>query len=216
MARAFKTARGRMSNAGDNPRFIGRIPCAKTDSGELWYRSITELYVGQFLVWSPNVQKIFYEQRQLCFEAADGLPELACWPDFEIVLDSGEIEWIEAKASPESLSEKEKARLAMIAAHCARENRRYRVIYRSDLEKHGFIDTITLLRLYGQLTFKSQALRTAVARLGRYEATHLEGWRANARAERVPLDVLYHLLYHHQLPLIYRPLVHTELRPWQN
>jgi len=210
----FRTARGRVSNAGDEPRYVGRIPCAKAEKGELWFRSVVELCVGQFLAWSPEVQRIFYERRPLSFESVAGLPALTCWPDYEIVLDSGEIEWIEAKASPESLAAEDKARLELIAAHCARESRRYRVIYRSELEKDGFIETISLLRPYGRLTFGPHVLKSAIARLGGYEATHLDGWSDHARAERVPLDVLFHLLYHQHLPLKYRPLVHTELRKW--
>lgn len=212
----YRTARGRVSNAGDIPRYIGLLPCPKAEGGVLVYRSLSELSVAQFLTWSPRVRKILYEARVIEFPASGDLPAMKCWPDFEIVLDTGEVEWIEAKHSPDSLSERKRTELELIAAHFAREHRRYRVIFYTDLARDGFIDTISLLRPYAELQCDTRVLERAERRLRTYGETHLDGWLVHARAEGVRVDVLYHLLYHQRLRLLYRAVVHTELRPWRD
>lgn len=65
MGRLYRTGRGRVSNAGDLPRFIGLLPSPKADDGVLVYSSVTEMYVGLFLDWSPEVIKIAYEPEAL-------------------------------------------------------------------------------------------------------------------------------------------------------
>lgn len=214
--RLYTTARGRVSNRGDMPRFVGLLPCAKAEDGVLVFSSISELRVAEFLTWSPDVVRIAFEPRKVQFDAHDSLPAVTCWPDFEIVFNSGEIEWVEAKHSEDILSAKEKAHLELIAAHCTREELRYRVIYRTQLEENGFIGTISLLRRYGELLFDEVRLACALSRLKDGGPKDLDGWIEFASSERVPTDLLYHLLYHRRLPLMYRPLIHPELQRCQS
>src|SRR5690606_20264714 len=140
----YRTARGRVSNAGDLPRFIGLLPCSKADNGLLPFSSIAELRVAEYLAWSPKVLHIAFEPREISFEALAGLPAVTWWPDFEVILEGGECEWVEAKYAHESLSERQRQKLDLIAAHCERERRRFRVVYRQELEKNGFAGTISL------------------------------------------------------------------------
>lgn len=210
--RRYRTPRGQVSNAGDFPRFIGIVPCKKATEGSIVFSSLSEMYVIGFLKWSKRVRRIAFEAAPLRFRAVDDLPALLAWPDFETELDNSEIEWVEAKYSRESLKPKPAAKLTHLAAHCKREQRRFRVVYRKDLEANGFIDTIMLLRQYGELEYSDGTLEAAVNRLSKYPSSYLEHWRKHARHERVPIDVLYHLLYHERLPLLYRPMLPVELQ----
>lgn len=211
MRRRYETARGRVSNRGDLPRFVGILPCPKAAEGCVVFSSLSEMYVGMYLTWAKRVSRIAFEAARLEFAAAGDLPSLVAWPDFEAVLDNGEIEWVEAKHSKDGLRPDEAEHLTWLAAHCEREHRRFRVIFRMDLHEDGFIDTVALLHRYGQLEFPTQSLTKAAERLAHHPASYLEQWRAHARAARVPIDVLYHLLYQERLPLLYRPLLPVEL-----
>ena len=213
MARRYITARGRVSNRGDLPRYVGILPCHKATGGFLVFSSLAEMYVGIYLTWAKRVRQIAFEAAPLEFTATAELPSLVAWPDFEVVLDNDEIEWVEAKYSKEGLRPKEAAKLEWLASHCQREQRRFQVVYRMKLHENGFIDTVALLHRYGHLDFPAEILTRATEQLAQYSATYLETWRAHARAERIPIDVLYHLLYQERLPLLYRPLLPTELIP---
>jgi hypothetical protein len=187
-------------------------PSKKMDGGHFPYRSITESLVAIFLEWNKDVRKMWYEGFQLTFEPIDDLPALTCWPDFRAVLDGGENEWVNAKYSRAGLRDEERAQLDLIDAHCARRNERHRVVFREDLERNGFIGTIKLLRKYGSLAYRQANVSKALTALDSQGATYLEPWQRRARAAGVPVDLLYFLLYHQQLPLLYRPLVHTGLQ----
>lgn len=208
----YSSARGRVSNRGDLPRFIGLFPCVKADEGVLVFRSITELKVAEYLAWLPQVVKISYERAEVRFDAHGSLPPVSCWPDFEVVLEGGEVEWVEAKYSEHGLSSEERTHLALLAAHFAREERRYRVVYRQEIEQNGFCASISLLRPYGRLHFSGAQVEGALRRLDVYRAQYLEDWVTLAESARVPTDLLYHLLYHQKLPMLYRPMIHPELR----
>ena len=212
MSKRFKSSRGRISNRGPLPRFIGLIPTSKAGDGVIAFSSISELLVALFLIWSKWVARILYEPRKVTFPATNDLPEVVGWPDFEVVLDGGEIELVNAKYSDASMPEEERSQLANFDAQCQANATRHRVVYRDVLEKNGFIETISLLRPYGLLEFSDSVIAGAMAILGGLPATHLEGWQERAREALLPLDLVYHLLYRQQLPLAYRPLVHTGLR----
>lgn len=72
MGQLYRTNRGRVSNRGDLPRFVGLLPCSKAPDNVLVYSSLTEMYVGQFLEWSPEVRSITYEPEPL------HIPQLGC------------------------------------------------------------------------------------------------------------------------------------------
>ena len=169
------------------------------------------MLVAIWLKWSKRVRRIAFEAAPLCFAAVDDLPALLAWPDFQVVLDNDELEWVEAKYSKEALTPKIASKLTQLAGHCERDQRRFRVVYRKELEANGFIDTISLLRRYGELEFDELVLNRAVTRLSTYSPCFLEHWRSHARVQRVPIDVLYHLLYRERLPLLYRPMMPPEL-----
>jgi hypothetical protein len=212
MTSAYRTKLGKVTNTGELPRFIGLHPSKKMEGGHFPYRSITESLVAIFLEWNKDVRKMWYEGFELPFEPIDNLPALTCWPDFRVVLDGGEIEWVNAKYSRAGLRDEERAQLDLIDAHCARRNVRHRVVFREDLERNGFIGTIKLLRKYGSLAYRQANVSKALTALESQGATYLEPWQRRARAAGVPVDLLYFLLYHQQLPVLYRPLVHTGLQ----
>ena len=212
VSKHLKSSRGRISNRGPLPRFIGLIPTGKADDGVIAFSSITELLVALFLIWARWVVKILYEPRKVTFTATEDLSEVIGWPDFEVLLDGGEIEFVNAKYSDASMREEERSQLERFDAHCRAHAQRHRVVFRDALEKNGFIETISLLRPYGLLEFPAPVIAGAMAILGGLPATHLEGWQERAREALLPLDLVYHLLYRQQLPLAYRPLVHTGLR----
>jgi hypothetical protein len=212
MSRHFKTARARISNRGPLPRFIGLLPTDKATDGVLPFSSLSELAVGLFLVWADSVKAIAYEPREVAFEAARDLPAVTGWPDFEATLDGGEIEWVNAKYSEPSMREAERAQLDAFDGHCRAKGHRHRVIFRDQLEKDGFVETISLLRPFGLLTYRNEDVDGVMSILGGLPPTHLEGWEARARDAMLPLDMVYHLLYRQRLPLLYRPLVHRSLR----
>ena len=60
-----------------------------------------------------------FEPHMLTFAAEAGLPELTCHPDYEVILDTGEIEFYEAKYSRDGLRDAEREKLALTAAHFA-------------------------------------------------------------------------------------------------
>jgi hypothetical protein len=212
MSRHFKTARARITNRGPLPRFIGLIPTDKASDGVIPFSSLSELTVALFLIWAKSVNAIAYEPRVVTFQATDDLPEITGWPDFEAVLEGGEIDWVNAKYSESSMREDERARLETFDAHCRVNGHRHRVIFRDQLEKDGFIETIGLLRPFGMLNYREGDLDGAMSILGTLPPTHLEGWEARARDALLPLDLVYYLLYHQRLPLLYRPLIHRSLR----
>lgn len=211
MKRPYKTNLGRVTNTGELPKFIGLHPSIKIEAGHFPYRSITESLVAIFLEWNKDVRRIWYEELELTFEPIDDLPALLCWPDFRVIIDGGEIEWVNAKYSA-SLRDEERAQLELIDAHCARRSMRHRVVFREDLDRNGFIETISLLRRYGLLRCRQANVSKALTALESQGATYLEPWQRRARAAGVAVDLLYFLLYHQQLPLLYRPLVHTGLQ----
>lgn len=201
-----------MSNRGPLPRFVGVAPSPKAADQVLPFSSISELLVGLFLNWAEFVRHIAYEPRQVVFDATEVLPGVTGWPDFEIVLDGGELEFVNAKYSEAAMRDQEREQLQRFDAHCHARGHRHRIIFREVLERDGFIETIALLRPYGSLTFRDEDIAGAVSILGGLPPTHLEGWEARARDALLPLDLVYHLLYHERIPLRFRPLVHRSLR----
>jgi hypothetical protein len=173
---------------------------------------LSELAVGLFLDWATSVKAIAYEPKEVEFEATADLPQVTGWPDFEVVLDGGEVEWVNAKYSEDTLREAERAKLEAFDAHCSVSGRRHSIVYRDELEQDGFIETIGLLRPFGALTFPEQDLAGVLSILGGLPKTHLEGWEARTREALLPLEIVYHLLYHGRLPLVYRPLLPRILR----
>jgi hypothetical protein len=212
MKSPYRTELGMVTNTGELPKFIGLHPSEKMEGGHFPYRSITESLAAIYLEWNKDVRKMWYEGFELTFEPIDNLPALTCWPDFRAVLDGGEIEWVNAKYSRAALRDEERAQLGLIDAHCVRRKVRHRVVFREDLEHNGFIGTILLLRKYGSLTYQQANVSKALTALQSHGATFLEPWQRRARTAGVPVDLLDFLLYHQQLPLLYRPLVHTGLQ----
>jgi hypothetical protein len=201
MNRHFKTARARVSNRGPLPRFIGLQPSKKATDQVLPFGSLSELAVGLFLNWAATVMRIAYEPRVIEFEAANDLPRITGWPDFEVVLEGGEIEWVNAKYSESAMRDTERAQLDGFDSHCRAQGHRHRVVYRDQLEQDGFIETIALLRPFGDLTFSEEDLTGVLSIIGGLPPTHLDGWEARTREALLPLDLVYHLLYHQRLPL---------------
>lgn len=212
MSRHFKTARARISNRGQLPRFIGLLPTDKSADEVLPFSSLSELAVGLFLDWADSVKVIAYEPREVTFEAANDLPGITGWPDFEATLEGGEIEWVNAKYSESAMRDQERENLHGFDGHCRANGHRHRVIFRDQLEKDGFIETVSLLRPFGHLTYREDDVAGVMSVLGGLPPTHLEGWEARTRKALLPIDLVYHLLYHQRLPLAYRPLVHRSLR----
>lgn len=202
-----------ISNRGDLPKFIGQFPCAKAEASHLVFDSLSALYCGIYLEWRQDVVSMAFEPHMLTFAAEAGLPELTCHPDYEVILDSGEIEFYEAKYSRDGLRDAEREKLVLTAAHFEQRGIPYKVIYREDLETDGFIDTIILLRRYGLMQYPEGVVEAVAQRLAQVPDATLEAWRSHAAAAGVQTGLLYHLLYHQRLPLVYRHLLPVELLP---
>ncbi|ODS68314.1 MAG: hypothetical protein ABS38_06880 [Acidovorax sp. SCN 68-22] len=213
MSRRLYSPTRTISNRGDLPRYIGQFPCAKAEASHLVFDSMSALYCGIYLEWRQDVVSMAFEPHMLTFEAEAGLPELTCHPDYEAILDTGEIEFYEAKYSRDGLKDAEREKLALTAAHFEQRGIPYKVIYREDLETDGFIDTIILLRRYGLMQYPGGVVEAAAQRLAQGPEATLEAWRSHAATAGVPTALLYHLLYHQRLPLVYRPLLPMELQP---
>lgn len=216
MGKHYKTNRARVTNKGPLPRFIGLLPTDKAPDGVLVFSSITELLTGIFLAWARAVRRIEFEAREVAFEPTDNLAGVNGWPDYELTLEGGEIEWVNAKYSRSSLRDEEREQLDLFDAHCLASGRRHRIVYRDELERDGFIESILLLRPYGLLPYPNDEIQGALIILGGLPPTHIDGWHLRAREAFLPIDLVYHLLYREQLPLTYRPLMHTALRQCRN
>lgn len=204
-----------ITNRGDIPKFIGEIPSEKVQDGQLPFDSIPAMECFTFLEWCLWVKWIEFEPEEFYFPASGMLPTIRCIPDFRATAHTGEFKMIEAKSRRDKMSAKTLERLEFIRQHFAARGIIYEVIYRSDLQANGFIDTIALLRRFGYLKFPQQTINRARQRLATGEAADLETWVARAQAQRIPLSVLHYLLYRQQLPLIYRNLMHPEIRHWR-
>jgi len=215
VSRRLASATRAITNRGEVPRFIGEIPSFKAPNGKLSFDSIPALECAIYLEWSPRVALIEFEPEWFEFPETEDLPAVRCLPDFRATLDTGEFRMIEAKSSRERLSPKAVTQLEIIRQHFARRGIEYDIVYRSELKKNGFIDTISLLRRFGRLSFPPDALARALTRLNSGKSADLETWVGQARQVRVPLSVLHHLLYHQRLPLIYRKVLHPEIRHWR-
>lgn len=224
MPRKLKSPTRTISNAGEHPRFIGQLTSPKaatssvagSDWGILTYDSLSALLCALYLEWRPDVVNFSFEPKRYSLPAGDGLAQLDCIPDFEVVLDTGELVVVEAKYSRDQLRDKEREKLALTAAHFERMGIPYSVVYRHELEADGFIDTIFLLRQYGHCIYSHSVLDKAEQRLTRAEPIDLWDWRRMASKANVPTDVLYHLLYRQRLPLKYRPIQFEELLLWRD
>ena len=212
MARRLKSPTRTISNRGDHPRFIGQFPCDKGTSLPLPFDSLSALIVGIYLEWRPDIQKLSFEPREHSFPATERLPAVRCIPDYEAEMDCGTVAFFEAKYDEESLRPEEREKLHHTAAHFRVAGYHYQVIFRRELEKSGFIDTVQLLRRYGLQRIPPDMVSNALTRLAKpdTEALPLEKWRDLALSVGVPVSLLYHLLYHQCLPLVYRPLLISE------
>lgn len=213
MARKLKSPTRTISNRGELPKFIGQFPYVKTESYYLVFDSLAALLCGIYLEWRQDVVSIEFEPHQRQFDATAELAELTCFPDYEVILDTGEIELDEAKYDEKLLSEEDRTKLKLTAAHCKASGIPYHVVFRKDLEKDGRIQTIQLLRKYGQLPYLPHVVAKAESLLSKFEVAPLETWRERARHAGISTGLLYHLLYHQRLPLTYRSLIQMELLP---
>lgn len=203
------------SNRGERPRFIGEIPSPKAPSGKLPFDSMATLVCFIYLEWCLWTKWIEFEPEWFDFPVTGDLPAIRCLPDFRATQESGEFKIIEAKSRRERLSPEKLGKLENIRGQFAVRGVAYEVIYRSDLEANGFIDTIGLLRRFGHMSFPKPAIEYAHRKLSSGDAADLEAWVARARQKGVPVGLLHHLLYHQRLPLIYRKILHPEIRHWR-
>lgn len=223
MPRKIKSPTRTISNAGEHPRFIGLLTSPKAatepvptgDWGVLQYDSLSAMLCALYLEWRTDVVRFSFEPRRYRFESNGDLASLDCIPDFEAVLATGEVRVVEAKYSPDQMREKERSKLALTAAHFECAGIPYEVVYRLELERHGFIDTVFLLRQYGHHPYAEALLNEAERRLANTDRADLWEWRRRAATACVPTAVLYHLLYWQRLPLEYRSLQFEELQLWR-
>lgn len=211
MGRKLKSPTRTISNRGDRPRFIGYFPCRKGVESYLVFDSLSSLFCGLWLEWRLDIFKVTFEAANLKFEATDSLPALEVIPDYQRTDEEGEIGYTEAKYSPEDLTPKESEKICHTRAHMERAGYQYEVVYRSELEKNGLISTILLLRPYAQLSTSSATLEIAQKRLAETGApATLHVWRARAKKAKVPVGVLYQLIYQQRLGFVPEPLTLME------
>lgn len=209
MGRTLKSKTRTISNRGEHPRFIGEFPCTKGDVARLPFDSLTALLVGIFLEWLRRVVSIAFEPRKH-WVTIDGNSFIVI-PDYEIITNSGVIEIVEAKYDWDSLSFEEKELLTAIRRWFAAQGISYRVVTRKQLERKGFIQTISMLRRYGRLDYSEPVLNRALACLASPTPKLLREYVDLARERCIPVTVLYHLAYHQRLRLRYELPRHEEL-----
>jgi len=224
MPRHFKSPSRTISNKGEYPRFVGLLSSPKATNPSPWYveegwgvvpfDSLSALICAIHLEWRRNVESFSFEKRAFSFSATDQLPKLRCIPDFEVVLTTAEIGLVEAKYSESELRPQERLKLELASRHAGEQGLFHEVIFRRTLEVNGFADTIFLLRPYGLMEYPEAKLDTAFQRLSSFEVTDLATWRERAIDARVPIAVLYKLLYQQRLPLKYRHLQFIEMDKW--
>lgn len=209
MGRKLKSATRTISNSGEYPRFIGEFPCSKTNGNKRPFDSLTALLVGIFLEWLKRVVTIAFEPRS--WTVSINGKAITVIPDYEVVTNTGAIEIFEAKYDWESLPAEKKALLLAICRWFASQGIKYRVITRKILERKGFIQTISKLRRYGQLTYSKPVLERALKQLASPIPKTLREYAALGREFNIPVSVVYHLAYHQQLRLRYELPRHEEL-----
>lgn len=209
VGRKLKSKTRTISNRGEIPRFIGEFPCSKSNGNKLPFDSLTALLVGIFLEWLKRVVTIEFEPHRWAV-TIDG-KTITVIPDYEIVTSTGAVEIFEAKYDWESLSTEKKERLLAISRWFASQGITYRVITREILERKGFIQTISKLRLYGQLTYSKPVLERALKQLASPIPKSLREYEALGCERNIPVSVVYHLAYHKLLRLRYERPRHEEL-----
>lgn len=180
------------------------------------FDSISSFLCGIYCEHRRDVSLMEFEKERSKYTLDDGSTMISAIHDHRLLLSDGEIEYVEAKYSRESLSEKEAQRLELLSQVMVRDGHRISIIYRDVLEANGFIQTVLLLRRYGHIQYTDRMVQSALERLDQAEATDLRGWRKRSLAAKVPTGLLYHLLYHQRLALLYRPLVSVEFLPCQS
>jgi hypothetical protein len=213
MGRTLRSPTRKLTNRGPFPRVMGHIRCAKADTDPLVFDSQTALFLLLFLEHQREVVKIAFEPVVHRFEATADRPAAVGNPDVRVILDTGEIRWKEAKYSRKGLREKDKQRLAILASHLAAIGEPHEIVFGEDLRRDGFIQTVLLLRPFGLYAVKAKTADRACATLGSFGAAILEVWRSRAHAHGISTTLVYHLLYHQRLPLIYETVIPVELLP---
>ena len=178
------------------------------------FDSLSALICAICLEWRTNVASFSFEKREFNFSETDQLPQLRCIPDFEVLLTTAELGFVEAKYSEQDLRPQERLKLHIASRHAAEQGFFHEVMFRRTLEIDGFADTVFLLRPYGLMAYPEAKLDTAFKRLSSFEVTDLATWRERAIDARVPVAVLYKLLYQQRLPLKYRHLQFIEMDKW--
>lgn len=193
--------------------FQGEFLSPKGPADEsLVFDSVSALMCGVHLEHRKEVVQLSFELTRSRYVDDDG-SEVEAIHDYHTVLEDGELEYFEAKYSVASLSEKVLAKLERLQRAMAREGKQLQLVFRETLEENGYIQTVLLLRRFGQLSFAEKSTEAALRRLGSLESATLDVWLKRAQKEGVATGLLFHLLYHQQLPLLYECLVATELLP---
>jgi hypothetical protein len=181
------------------------------------FDSLSSLKCGLYLEWRQDVVQVSFEPDIDNYPATETLSALRCVHDYKVLFASAERGVVEAKYSQESIKSKQQANFQLAAAHLRERGISHTVVYRLELEKNGFIDTVLLLRRYGRhLHFKTSSIERAKQVLARQEEQDIAAWRERARKFGISIPLLYHLLYHQQLPLKYAPLQFVELELCQD
>jgi len=213
MARTLRSPTRKLTNRGPFPRVMGHFRSPKADIDPLVFDSQASLFLLLYLEHRRNVQKIAFEPEVHWFEATDDRKAVVGNPDALAILDTGELEWYEAKYSRESLRDKDRDKLALLASHLSASGESHTIIFGEDLRRDGFIQTVLLLRPFGLYSIRAKIADRACAALAGFGAANLEVWRSRAYTKGISVTMLYHLLYHQRLPLIYETVIPVELLP---
>lgn len=129
--------------------FRGKIPSRKLGrmvAGE----SLTECDAILLLEFSPGV--LTYQEQPALIQYADGETIRTYYPDFEVVLRSGEVMHLEIKAAKELAKPATQEKYRAIAADYARRGHGFRIITDEDLRRGDLYPN--LLRLASSLHVK--------------------------------------------------------------
>lgn len=214
MSRRLKSPTRTISNRGDHPRFVGIFHSKKSTRQPSVFDSISSLFCAIYLDWRRDVVTFEFEAQKISFLTPGSPKETSCIPDYEVVFDTGEVGYVDAKYDPDAMRDTERLKLAAFSAHCQREGIRHEVVFRSELEQDGFIQTIQLLRRYATLEFPSRTLRRVVDEFSGHPEANIIEWQKRTRGSALPLAAVYRLLYEGALPLRFGPLLNSELQQW--
>lgn len=172
------------------------------------FDGLTALKLGVVIERRKSVTSLIFEARKF----SDSDSELGLIPDYQAATQFGELSYIEAKYDLNELSPRDKQQIRRTREVVEQEGCNYEVLGFVQENADGYVDTTLLLRRYSQLEVSAERRTSAIELLIADGPRTLREYRASAVKAGVPVSLLYYLLYHDDLPLMYERFELEEIR----